>query len=154
MGDDSPLYLVLKYIHILAAIVAVGANITYGVWIVRARREPAHIGFAIKGIQFLDNRIANPAYGVLLLTGILMIVVGHLAIQLWIIVAVVLFVAIAVIGFAYFTPLVRAQLKLVDAGDTTSPEFERLARRNAIIGPVLGVIVLVILGMMVFQPTL
>jgi len=153
MTDSIP-YLIIKYIHILAAIVAVGANITYGVWSIRAQREPAHLGFAIKGIQFLDNRIANPAYGVLFLTGVLMVIVGGLGLQLWIVVAVVLFVAIAVVGFALFTPLVRAQLKLVDAGDTTSPEFERLARRNAIIGPILGLLVLVILAMMVFQPKL
>lgn len=149
------LYLVLLYLHILAAIAAVGSNITYGVWGALARREPAHIGFAIKGIRFLDNRIANPAYGVLLLTGLLMVIVGNLAINsLWIVIALVLFVAVAVIGFGYFTPLVRAQIKLVDAGDTSSPEFERLSRRNAVIGPLLGVIVLIILAMMVFKPTL
>src|SRR4051794_11543448 len=145
------LYLILLYLHILSAIVAVGSNITYGAWSVRARTDPAHIGFTLKGIRFLDNRIANPAYGVLLLTGILMVVVGHLPVQLWIIVAVILFVAIAVIGAVVFTPLVRRQIALVDAGDTTSPEFERLARRSALIGPLLGVIVLVILGMMVFK---
>jgi uncharacterized membrane protein len=146
------LYLVLQYLHVLAAIVAVGSNITYGVWSVRGRREPAHVGFVIKGIRFLDNRIANPAYGVLLLTGLLMVFVGHLAINsLWIVVALILFVAIAVVGFGYFT---RAQIKLVDAGDTSSPEFERLSRRNAVIGPVLGVMVLIILAMMVFKPTL
>ncbi len=153
MTDSVP-YLVLKYVHILSAIVAVGANITYGVWSVRARREPPHFGFTIKGIHFIDSRIANPAYGVLFLTGILMVVIGRLGPRLWIVVAVVLFIAIAVIGFAYFAPLVRAQMRLVDAGDTSSPEFERLARRNAFIGPLLGVLVLVILAMMVFQPNL
>ena len=153
MTDSIP-YLILKYIHILSAIVAVGANITYGVWGVRAQRDRSHLGFTIKGIQFLDRRIANPAYGVLFLTGIVMVIVGGLGLQLWIVVAVVLFVAIAVIGFAYFTPLVRNQIRLLDAGDTSSPEFERLARRNSIIGPLLGLLVLVILAMMVFQPKL
>ena len=151
---DTIPYLILKFIHILAAIVAVGANITYGVWSVRARRDPAHLGFAIRGIQLLDNRIANPAYGVLFLSGLLMVIVGGLGLRLWIIVAVILFAAVAVIGLVYFTPLVRRQLALVDAGDTSSPEFERLARRNAMIGPILGVLVVIILGMMVFQPNL
>ena len=151
---DTIPYDVLKYIHILAAIVAVGANITYGVWSVRARHEPAHLAFAIQGIRFLDNRIANPAYGVLFLTGVLMVIVGGIGLKLWVVGAVILFVAIAVIGFAYFTPLVRRQLALLDAGEASSPEFERLARRNAMIGPILGVIVLVILGLMVFQPSL
>jgi uncharacterized membrane protein len=147
-------YLLLKFIHIASAITAVGSNITYGVWSVRARRDPAHFGFALKGIHFLDHRIANPAYGVLFLTGIVMAVIGHIGPQLWLIVSIVLFIAIAVIGFAYFTPLVRAQLRLVDAGETSSAEFARLGRRNAIIGPILGVLVLIILAMMVFQPTL
>lgn len=151
---DSIPYDIIKYIHILAAIVAVGANITYGVWGVLARREPAHEGFTIKGIQFLDNRIANPAYGVLFVTGVLMVIIGGIGLKFWVVAAVILFVAIAVIGFAYFTPLVKRQLALVDAGDTSSPEFERLARRNAMIGPILGVLVLIILGMMVFQPNL
>ncbi|HZQ50071.1 MAG TPA: DUF2269 family protein [Candidatus Dormibacteraeota bacterium] len=151
---DTIPYDILKYIHILAAIVAVGANITYGVWSVRARRDPAHLAFAINGIRFIDNRIANPAYGVLFLTGVLMVIVGGIGLKLWVVAAVILFVAIAVIGFAYFTPLVRRQLALLDAGDASSPEFERLARRNAMIGPILGVIVLVILGLMVFQPSL
>src|SRR5260370_8789760 len=82
------LYLLLKFIHIAAAITAVGANITYGVWNARSQSEPAHLGFALKGIKFIDDRIANPAYGVLLLTGALMLAVGHWSItSLWVILA-------------------------------------------------------------------
>ena len=147
-------YLVLKYIHILSAIMAVGSNITYGVWSARMAREPAHASFVLKGIQFLDNRIANPAYGVLFLTGLIMIFAGNFGLQLWIVVAIVLFIAIAVLGFAIFTPLVRNQIRLADAGDTASPEFVRLAIRSRTLGPILGLLVLVILVMMVFKPTL
>jgi uncharacterized membrane protein len=144
-------YLALKYIHILAAIVAVGTNITYGVWNMRARSDPSHTSFALKGLKFLDNRIANPAYGVLLLTGLLMALgVGFL--HVWIIVALVLFAALVVVGVGFFTPLLRNQIKLADAGETSSPEFERLARRSAIAGPATGLIVLLILVMMVFKP--
>ncbi len=145
-------YLLLKYIHILSAIVAVGANITYGVWSFLSQREPAHLGFTLKGIRWLDNRIANPAYGVLFLSGVALIIVGGVPIKLWIIAAVIIFVAIAAIGGAVFTPLVRRQIALVEAGDTSSPEFERLSRRNSLIGPLLGVLVLVVLAMMVFKP--
>ena len=149
------LYFVLKFIHIFSAIVAVGANITYGVWNAFGAREPAHIGFALKGIRFLDNRIANPAYGVLLLTGLLMVIVGNLSFTtLWIVVALILFIAVAVLGFAVFTPLLRRQIQMVDAGQTTSPEFERLSRRSRMLGPGLGILVVLILVMMVFKPHL
>ncbi len=149
------IYLVLKFIHIAAAITAVGSNITYGVWNVRAQSNPAQLGFALKGIKFIDDRIANPAYGVLLLTGLLMVFINHLPIgSLWIVLALILFAALSVLAFRVYSPLLRNQIKLVDAGDTTSPEFERLSRRSAILGPILGLLAVLILIIMVFKPTL
>lgn len=151
----SFVYDALKFIHIASAITAVGANITYGVWSALGAREPAHMAFVLKGIRFLDNRIANPAYGVLFLTGLVMIFVGHWQLlSLWLIGAIVLFIAIAVLGFVVFTPLLRDQIKLAEAGDTASAEFTRLANRSRMLGPILGVIVVVILVMMVFKPVL
>jgi uncharacterized membrane protein len=146
---------ILKFIHIFAAVVAVGMNISYAVWIIRAQREPAHTAFALKGIRFIDERIANPAYGVVLLTGIaLVFLIGYKITTLWIDIAVVLFVALVVVAATQYTPALRDQVKLAEAGDTTSVEFTRLAKRGQIIGQVLAVIVLLILAMMVFKPTL
>ena len=147
-------YLVLKFIHVLAAIVAVGSNITYGVWNVRAARDPSHLGFALKGIKFLDDRIANPAYGVLLLTGLIMMFAGSFGFKLWIIISLVLFAAVVVLGVAFYSPLLKNQIRLVDAGETASPEYARLAALGARFGPGLGIIVVVILVMMVFKPSL
>jgi uncharacterized membrane protein len=149
------LYVVLKFIHILAVIVAVGSNITYGIWIVRTQRDPAHAGFVLKGVKFLDDRIANPAYGVVLLTGLLMVFGGPFKItDLWIIVALVLFAALILFGIVLYSPVLRDQVRLAEAGDTTSAEFGRLGRRGQMLGQATGVILLVILVMMVFQPHL
>jgi uncharacterized membrane protein len=148
-------FLIVKYIHILSAIVAVGLNISYAIWILRAQREPAHTAFALKGIKFLDDRIANPAYGVLLLSGLLMVVLLPIPITtLWIIIALVLYAVLVVLAFTQYTPTLRNQIKLAESGDTTSPEFIRLARRGQLLGQTLGLIVLVILAMMVFKPHL
>ena len=112
-------FLIVKYIHILAAIVAVGFNVSYVVWITRAQREPAHETFALKGIKFLDDRIANPAYGVLLLTGLLMVFLGGFSFTaLWIDVALVLYVVLIVLAVRFYTPSLREQIKLAEAGDT------------------------------------
>ena len=62
-------YLILQFIHIMSAITAVGANITYGVWTVRASQDPVHTAFVLKAIKCIDDRIANPAYGAVLVTG-------------------------------------------------------------------------------------
>lgn len=149
------LLLTVLYIHILAAIVAVGLNISYAVWIIRARMDPAHTAFALKGIKFLDDRIANPAYGVLLVTGILMVfLAGYSLTTLWIDVALILFVLLIVIAVVFYTPALREQIKLVESGDTSSAEFTRLAQRGQVAGQALGVIVLVILALMVFKPHL
>jgi len=146
---------ILRFIHILAAIVAVGFNISYAVWIIRAQRDPSHTAFALRGIKFIDDRIANPAYGVLLITGIaLVFLIGYKITTLWIDVALVLFVALIVVAATQYTPTLREQVKLAEAGDTTSAEFTRLAKRGQTFGQVLGAIVVLILAMMVFKPNL
>jgi len=147
-------YLVLKWIHIFAAVTAVGANITYGVWNARSQSEPAHIGFALKGIKFIDDRIANPAYGVVLLTGLIMIFAGNWRFKLWIVIALILFAIMVVIAVGVYSPLLRKMIQAVDAGSTASAEFAGMVRQNRILGPVFGLIVAVILVMMVFKPSL
>src|SRR5207302_2636535 len=62
----------LKLLHILFAITAVGSNITYGVWQGLAVNSPEHEAFVLRGVKLLDDRVANPAYGVLLVTGLIM----------------------------------------------------------------------------------
>jgi uncharacterized membrane protein len=147
-------YLVLKFLHILSAIVAVGSNVTYGIWNVRAAGDPSHMGFALKGIKFIDDRIANPAYGVLLLTGLIMMFAGNWGFALWIIITLILFAAVIVLGIAFYSPLLKNQIRLVEAGETASPEFARLSALSRRFGPGLGIIVLVILVLMVFKPHL
>jgi uncharacterized membrane protein len=130
-------------------------NISYAVWIVRAKRDLTHTAFALRGIKFLDDRIANPSYGVLLVTGILMVfLAGYSLTTLWIDIALVLFILLVAIAVVFYTPTLREQIKLVESGGTSSAEFTRLAQRGQIAGQALGVIVLVILAMMVFKPHL
>src|SRR5262245_1326715 len=147
-------YLVFKFIHILSAFIAVGANVTYGVWQIRAAKDPSHLPFALKGIKFIDDRIANPAYGVVLITGLIMMFAGNWGFALWIIIALILFAAIVVLEGAFSTPSLANQIRLADAGDTSSPEFVRLSNLGRRLGPGIGVLVVVILVMMVFKPSL
>lgn len=62
-------YLPLKLVHVLSAIVAVGTNVTYFVWLAAMKGRPSsEQSFALDTIKKLDSRLANPAYGVLPLT--------------------------------------------------------------------------------------
>jgi uncharacterized membrane protein len=87
------LVLLLKLIHVLAAITAVGANLTYTYWLRYAGQDRERLVWTMKGIRRLDNLIATPAYVVLLITGVLMVVGGVFSFQTgWIIAAIVLYV--------------------------------------------------------------
>jgi uncharacterized membrane protein len=116
------LYTTLKFVHILLAIIAVGFNASYGIWLARAARQPEHLGHILRGIKILDDRAANPAYGLLLLTGLAMVAVaGYPPSTFWIAAALVLWLIAIVIGFAGYTPALRRQIELLErVGPTAS----------------------------------
>ena len=115
-------FVIVRFLHIAAAIVAVGTNITYAVWLVRAGSNPGNTVFALNGIRFLDNRLANPSYGVLLVTGILMVfLMPYPIITFWIDAALILYAAIAVLGVSQYSPLLKQQIRLAEV--TSSPRL-------------------------------
>ena len=62
-------YLWLKTVHILLAVVAVGFSASYGLIIGRARRAGrAELTFALKTVQAMGDRVANPAFILLFVT--------------------------------------------------------------------------------------
>src|SRR5512144_2182601 len=106
------LYLLLKWLHVLSAIVAVGANITYGIWIARASRNPDFLPFTLRCIKLIDDRLANPAYGALLITGLLMVFTVRFPLTTpWLLTALVLYVLVALVGLFGYTPTLRRQIQ-------------------------------------------
>jgi uncharacterized membrane protein len=149
------LYNIIKFVHVLSAIIAVGLNVSYGIWIGRSRRSPEHMGFVLRGIKFLDDRIANPAYILLLITGIAMIIVGDVATnRLWIGLSIALYIVVAILGLGFYTPTLRRQIEAYDRSGPDDPEYQRLSKRGSVLGGVMGVIVFVIVFLMVVKPGL
>jgi uncharacterized membrane protein len=149
------LYPWLKIAHILLAVVAVGFNFSYGILISRAAREPEHLGHVLRTVQVLDNRFANPAYGVLLVVGLAMVFIGPWDItDLWILVSLGIYVVLVVVGAAMYSPTLRRQIAALDAGGAASPDYVALQARGTQLGAVLGVLVVVIISLMVLKPTL
>ncbi|MBI2246822.1 MAG: DUF2269 family protein, partial [Armatimonadetes bacterium] len=119
---------ILKFIHGLLAISAVGANITYGVWLARAGREPQYLGYALRGIKMLDDRIANPAYALLFVTGLLMLYTGRFAWTTpWILSALIVYVLVLGLGLFGYTPLLRRQIAILERVGHQSSEYNRIA---------------------------
>jgi uncharacterized membrane protein len=101
------IYIILKFLHVLLAITAVGANITYGVWLSRAAREPAHLEYVLRGIKVLDDRVANPAFGSLLVSGVAMVFAGRIPWTTpWILTSLVLYIVLVLVGLFGYTPLI------------------------------------------------
>ncbi len=42
-------YALLRFVHVLLAIAAVGFNMSYGIWLARAAREPEHESHVLAG---------------------------------------------------------------------------------------------------------
>ncbi len=147
------LYDFLQYLHVVLAIVAVGFNASYGIWTARAAKEPEHELHILKGIRTLDDRFANPAYVLLLVTGVSMVLVGDLGFDtLWISAALGLYVVMALVAILLFTPALRKQIALVEAGDQRSEAHAALAKRSGMVGGILAVLVLAIVFLMVTKP--
>jgi uncharacterized membrane protein len=148
-------YSLLKFGHVLLAIVAVGFNASYGIWVARAAREPEHLGYVLRGVKLLDDRFANPAYALLLVTGLAMVWVGDLDLTtFWLGAALVLYAAAVIVGLTVYTPTLRAQIHALEAGGPGSSAFQRLAKRSTTVGIALAVLVVVIVFLMVTKPTL
>jgi len=145
-------YNLLKFVHVLLAITAVGSNITYAAWNARGAMEPQHLAFALRGIKFLDNRVANPAYGLLLVTGLILVAVGNLGLRGWIIAALILFVILIVVAVGFYSRVTNRQIEVLESAGESSPVYQQLAGQARLYGIISGLIALLIVFVMVVKP--
>ena len=146
------LVLLLKLIHVLAAITAVGANLTYTYWLRYAGMDRDRLVWTMNGIRRLDNFIATPSYIVLAITGVLMVLAGAFSFTTgWIMVAIALYVLVVILGIALYAPALKRQIAEAEA-DPTSAAYAAAARRTNRFGIVTTATVLVIVVLMVTKP--
>jgi uncharacterized membrane protein len=146
-------FLTIKLLHILLAITALGANLTYGVWIARAKMHPEFATVALRGVKFIDDWIANPAYLLLLPTGAAMVWLGGYSFgSRWIAWAMVLWVLAVLAAYFGYTPALAGEIRAIDRDGPNSPAAAAASKRGSIFAAILGVLVLAILVLMVFKP--
>jgi len=149
------LYPYLKWLHVLSAIIAVGANATYGIWLSRASRDPEHLPFTLRNIKLLDDRVANPAYGLLLITGLWMALTVPIPLTTpWLLTALILYVALVLVGLFGYTPALREQIRILEEDGFSSSKYQVQARRGTIVGMILAVLAISIVFLMVVKPAL
>ena len=149
------LYNLVKVLHILFVATALGANITYGFWQGLAGNDPERASFVLRGVKFLDDRVANPAYLLVLLTGLIMAYWHWSFTTPWIAAALVLFViALPVIAFMFYSPALTRQIQVLEQDGISSAAYRRANIRATTIGIGLFIPILVILFLMVAKPQL
>jgi uncharacterized membrane protein len=142
----------LRWLHILGAIAALGANFTYPIWLRLARKEPGATRFTVHGIEAVE-RVANAGYGLLLLTGIVMILVGNIPWTTpWLLSGIILFVVVGFIAGVFYLPAQKKQIALADK--PTSPEYLAAEDRASRIGTLVILLVVLIEFLMTVKPAL
>lgn len=148
-------YLPLKLVHVLSAIVAVGTNVTYFVFL-RAmpdRPQPEQ-SFILRTISWLDSHLANPGYIVLPITGVAMVLVGDLGFTtFWIALAIGLYILVGVFAGVLFVPALRKLTAIVESEGPAAPGYADAVRRTVSRGFLTMLPVAGILYLMVMQPT-
>jgi uncharacterized membrane protein len=148
----ASLYPYFKWLHILGAIAALGANFTYPIWLRLARKEPSSTRFTLHGIEAVE-KIANAGYAILLLTGVAMVLLANIPWTTpWLLSALVLLAIVIFVVAAFYVPAQKKQQALVDK--PTSAEYLAAEDRAARFGVLVILLVVAIEFLMTVKPAL
>lgn len=149
------LLLIIKRLHVLSAITAAGANITYGFWIARTSREPNVLLFVLHIIRLIDQCLANPRYGLLLLTGLTMAFTTRIPLTTpQLLIALIFYTLAALLGSVAYAPVVRRQINLLESQGFSSLKYPAVAKHLTPPGILATTDVIIIVFLIVVRPAL
>jgi uncharacterized membrane protein len=148
------LFNVVKLLHILFVITAVGSNISYGIWQGIAGSDVERERFVLRGIKFIDDRVANPAYILVLITGLIMAGWHYSYSTRWIIAAIILFVIVLLLGLTVYSPALVRQIEVLDREGNQTPSYRRANLRATLVGIAIFIPIMAILFLMINKPSL
>jgi uncharacterized membrane protein len=149
------LYGLLKWLHVLAAIVVVGAHASYGVWIVRASSHLEALPFTLRNIKLLDERVVIPAMAAQLVTGLAMALIVRAWLSTpWLLTGLALFVAVVLMHILAYRPVLSRLIELLDREGIESASYKAAADREMRLGLTMVALMIVIVFLMVVKPGL
>lgn len=156
-GDSG--YKFALFLHILAVVLAFGPTFGYAFFFSVAPQYPRATPAILAGIQRVDRYLVNPFMVILLIAGIYLLAASD---KVWdggdffVVVGFIAIIALFALQHAFFQPKVREAKELaerdLEAGDTLSPEFERLGQLIGRVGTVAGLIVVLTIFAMTYKP--
>ena len=110
-------YDVVKWVHIMAVVIAFGAAFTYPVWFRFVMRAPTdERAFFHRTQAFIGQWVISPGLLVIVLAGIYMASDRHLWSKAWVTVPFVIAIILGGLGGAYFGPREKRLAELAAAG--------------------------------------
>lgn len=150
----SVLFSIVKFLHILFVITAVGSNISYGFWQARTRNVQEMESFVLRGVKWIDDHVANPAYGLVLVTGLIMAAWRYSLTTHWIDAALVLYVIAIGVALTVYSPGLKRQIEILEKDGVGSASYRQAATRATVVGIAVMVPILVIVFLMISKPNL
>lgn len=146
-------YLVVKFLHILIAILALGSSAGLGIVLELFGDHPVHGGFVLRAIQRVESWFVIPGYLLMLGTGLWLAKITGLLGARWIQAALVLW-SIGLVALIASALLLRKQIALLDVGSVNSASYRWISLLGRGLGALMGVVVIITLYLMVFKPHL
>ena len=150
----------LLFLHVLAALIAVGPNFAYATIRGMGRSEPQHANFATRASHEISARLVYPVGLVIPITGVAMIVVVGIDLAnrafWWLDVAIVLYAGVYLYSFFVQRKVVERIIELTSAPmpNGPPPELPPLAVRAQRGGTAMLVLLVIVAGLMVVKPQL
>ncbi len=150
------MYELVKYVHILCAVVWVGGAFYAQVLAIRVMRsnDPAELPNLGRHIEFIGTRIFLPASILLFVAGLIMTSQRWAFQQTWISIAIVLWLFSALVGSLYLGPRSKRVAEMFEAEGPTSTAGRALLGRLFLVSRVELVAFAVTIALMVAKPTL
>ncbi len=145
---------ILLTLHILSALVAVGATVSYFFWLRRAALVPESRPFTLETIRLLEQRMVTPSYIVALLTGVGLIDRASWGWSTpWLELSILLFVALmGLVGF--HARVIKRQIALSEDESADPAEYNAAHNRGRILMVAKVVVIIALVYLMVFKPVL
>ena len=144
-------YVVLKFFHILIAILALGTSAGLGIVLEFYGKHPAHGPFVLRAIERIVAFVVLPGYALILFTGVWMTNLAWPWQTKWIQAALALW-GLGAIILGTFLAVLRKQIELSNAERRTSMSYGRVSLLARVLGAAVGLVVVIILYLMVFKP--
>lgn len=149
---------ILLLIHVAGAIIGFGPTFAFGILgpLSKQLGGPQALGI-MEGILAIQKKLLIPVIAFFQpVSGVLLILEGGWAqnffSHVWLWVALILYVMMFFLAVFRAKPSIEGMIGLAKAGKAETPEFGKLAKRQEVLAPILGVSLLVMIFLMVIKP--